>query len=84
MVQMLVEELVVGETVGAPIAGLEKKLICCRCCLWMKWRRGAGEGDARLLVQEAVIGEGKNGREMVWWWRRDTGEVKPRRTKTMV
>jgi hypothetical protein len=46
---VVVEELTVGKIIGAP-AGLEKKLLYCCCCSRMKWRRGAGEGDARLLV----------------------------------
>jgi len=44
--ETLVEGLAVGKTVGAPIAGLEKKFLYCCCCSWMKWRRGAGKGDA--------------------------------------
>ena len=49
-VVVVVEELMVGEIIGAPDVGLEKKLLYCCCCSRMKWRREAGEEDAQLLL----------------------------------
>lgn len=70
MMEILVEEMTVGETigkiVGALVTVMKKKLFYCYCCSWMKWKRGACEGDVQLLVQEADVSEGKNDREMVW------------------
>lgn len=71
MMETLVEELtvdeIIGEIIGALVTAMKKKLFYCYCCSWMKWRRGADEGDVQLLVQEANVGEGKNDGEMVWW-----------------